>query len=711
LSTSAHRPPAHRPPAPRHHAPAGSRWLPCSTAALLAATLAGTIQTPASAIVWRNDITNGTVLDLAKQGQFTGTGRVIRGGSAASGVAIAPGWVLSARHFLGNGNRATFVLDGTSYAGTTINTSDSDVSLIRLDANAQLPASTTFIAPNPGHDPLNQLVWKVGWGQFSSLADSQTGRGPGGQAVRAGSNVINSKQNIGGGSGSGFSIGPGLVFNHSNTSANSTPFEVSTAPGDSGGPLMLQHNNQWFVAGVTTGAQGGVGFTEADVAARYDWIIEQTGDIFTPQAAPTELFWDGAFQTAGVQTGNGTWDTQRPNFTAAGFNYTWENDVAPVAVFGTPSTGASIVQVGTGLAFSGIRFAPTQAGSGPFQLQDSGGALRPVGAGAFIDAQTFGAVMAPLIGGTTVTKTGSADLLLNGASTGFTGQLVVADGTLVVRRAEALGTGGFTTAARTTVADGATLQLGATGFTSNEHLHVSGAGFNNAGAIQVVRGDHTLTERIALRADATVNTEAGTSLTFGGDQGRFYSDFTLTKDGAGTAVFDNLNPISGLVVDDGVVAGAGEISGTLRINTGADLRPGDSAAAAGVGTFSAGGLTLAGGGVTLDLDPGAGTGDLIDVAGTVDLLGVLSLNLLSAPADGETYVVIHNDGADAVTGTFANGAAVTAAFGGTLYTFDVTNFAGTGNDVGLSYRAIPEPASALLLLAAAAGLAGRRRRG
>lgn len=703
MSTSAHRPPARR-----HRATTDPRWLPFSTAVLLAATLAA----PASAIVWRNDITDGTTQDLARQGQFTGTGRVISGGSAASGVAIAPGWVLSARHFLGDGNRATFVLGGTSYAGTTISTSDSDVALIRLDANAQLPTATTFIAPNPGHDPLNQLIWKVGLGRSGPLSDSPNNLQPSGSTVRAGSNVINSKQNIGGGSTANgtFSIGPGLVFNNSASAANSTPFEVSTAPGDSGGPLMLQHDNQWFVAGVTTGAQSGVGFTEADVAARYDWIIQQTGDIFTPQTAPTELFWDGAFQTPGVQTGNGTWDTQRPNFTAAGFNYTWENDVAPVAVFGTPTTGAAIVQVDTGLAFSGIRFAPTQAGSGPFQLQDSGGALRPVGAGAFIDAQTFGAVLAPLIGGTTVTKTGAADLLLNGASTGFTGQLVVADGTLIVRRADALGTGGFISGTKTTVNDGATLQLGATGFISDEHLHLSGAGFNGAGALQIARGDHTLTERIALQADATVNTAAGTSVTFGGDQGRFYNAFTLTKAGAGTAVFDNLNGIAGLDADEGVVAGAGEISGVLRISAGAELRPGDSAGAAGVGAFSAGGLTLAGGGITLDLDPGAGNGDLIDVTGGVDLLGVLTLNLLSAPTAGDTYVFIDNDGTDAVTGTFANAAAVNAMFGGTLYTFDVTNFAGTGNDVGLSYQAIPEPASALLLLTAAAGLAGRRRR-
>ncbi len=65
----------------------------------------------------RSDITDATVKSLAQQGQFAGVGIVSPGGT---GVAIAPGWVMTARHVVGDGERSTFFLNGQSYNGTSV---------------------------------------------------------------------------------------------------------------------------------------------------------------------------------------------------------------------------------------------------------------------------------------------------------------------------------------------------------------------------------------------------------------------------------------------------------------------------------------------------------------------------------------------------------------------------------------------------------------
>jgi PKD repeat protein len=103
-----------------------------------------------------------------------------------------------------------------------------------------------------------------------------------------------------------------------------------------------------------------------------------------------------------------------------------------------------------------------------------------------------------------------------------------------------------------------------------------------------------------------------------------------------------------------------------------------------------------------DLIPGTGL-DVVHVTGTVTVGGALALDILSgAPAPGETFTLIDNDGSDPVTGTFTGlpeGATITVG----KYTFALTYHGGDGNDVVVVNNTPPELPGAPLNLTATAG--------
>jgi Ca2+-binding RTX toxin-like protein len=88
----------------------------------------------------------------------------------------------------------------------------------------------------------------------------------------------------------------------------------------------------------------------------------------------------------------------------------------------------------------------------------------------------------------------------------------------------------------------------------------------------------------------------------------------------------------------------------------------------------------------------AGQYDQVQVTGTVALSGALNVTLFGGftPSANGSYVLIDNDGADAVSGTFtglAQGATVTVG----AVKFAISYVGGDGNDVVLTYTAPPAP--------------------
>jgi hypothetical protein len=140
---------------------------------------------------------------------------------------------------------------------------------------------------------------------------------------------------------------------------------------------------------------------------------------------------------------------------------------------------------------------------------------------------------------------------------------------------------------------------------------------------------------------------------------------------------------------------------TITLTTNGTLAPGNNNGASdllpGLLTLNTSGGTgtvaLNGGTLSLDLNS-ATLYDSVGLTGGLTFGGggtTLSVALAFAPATGQGFLIVDNDGADAVTGKFANGDSVTATFGGSTFKFEIlyntSLFGGDGNDIAL--RVLP----------------------
>ncbi len=188
-----------------------------------------------------------------------------------------------------------------------------------------------------------------------------------------------------------------------------------------------------------------------------------------------------------------------------------------------------------------------------------------------------------------------------------------------------------------------------------------------------------------------------------------------TQVNAGTLLVNGTHNFGTLyrVNTGGKLGGTGSINSTgVNVNAGGTIDPG-----IGIGTLSTSSLTLANSTSTfaaqLDIDatPAA---DLLNVTGSVSLGGgVLDLTTINAGGGAfpRTYLIIANDGTDAVSGTFGSIVGLNPAYSVTVNTSfigtDVLGRVGTGNDVAVTI-VIPEPAA--LGVIASTGLLVLRRR-
>ena len=251
------------------------------------------------------------------------------------------------------------------------------------------------------------------------------------------------------------------------------------------------------------------------------------------------------------------------------------------------------------------------------------------------------------------------------------------------------------------------------------------------------KADHLNANTIFAVADATGS--AAADLVVSAPLRNQSGDYTLaagglTKNGIGTMLLSAINTYTGATIVDagtllvtgsisgsavtvnaGATLGGGGSTGPLTVNAGATLAPGSSPGILSTGTISLAStatLSIELGGTTVI----AGTDyDQLNVTGGVSLGGsTLNVFILGGftPQLNDTFLIILNDGADAIGGGFAGITdGDTVNYGGYAFTFDST-YDGNGdtnlNDVALISQ-VPEPSSFVSLLAGLGSLVGLQR--
>jgi fibronectin-binding autotransporter adhesin len=277
-------------------------------------------------------------------------------------------------------------------------------------------------------------------------------------------------------------------------------------------------------------------------------------------------------------------------------------------------------------------------------------------------------------GGFNLAKSGASALTLSGSNT-YSGTTMLSAGTLSIAGDSNLGSGAVSLAAGTTLA---------------------------------ITGSATIDNNLMLAGAATV--QAASAVTW---SGVISGGNTLAKTGAGTLTLSASNTATGTttvsagtlsvtgstagataVASGATLGGSGTLGGTVTVQNGGTLSPGVSP-----GTLTVNGDLSMAAGSTLAVEINGTTAgtqyDQVIVNGAVDVSGAtLSATHGYSPGSGDSYTIIVNDAADAVTGSFsglAEGATVAAGGNGTVLT--ASYIGGTGNDFTLTAPVMPTVSS------------------
>jgi len=344
-------------------------------------------------------------------------------------------------------------------------------------------------------------------------------------------------------------------------------------------------------------------------------------------------------------------------------------------------------------------------------------------------------------GNITVTGTTSTTLGLAGNNSTYSGSLIVSSGNLEADTITSLGS----TSSGTTVASGGRLTFCnmTSDKTTAEPISLAGNGTNvtigvyqatchSGGGVPTTNFKLTLTGAVTLTAN-TIFEGYHADLKIDGTYTANSHTFTVAPGGTGNltlpsgtiasepktttyaandpstsinVAINNIAIVNGTYdigfIDGGTLKGTGTLTGGISLTLAPGLSPGCLVSGAG--------LTLSGG--TYQVELGGTTActeyDQLTVTGTVALGSATTLtpSLYGdfKPAAGNTFTIISNDAADAVTGTFT-GLAEGATFTVDGYVYKISYIGGDGNDVVLTVVTVPSVAdTGFKLITSSAGL-------
>ena len=199
------------------------------------------------------------------------------------------------------------------------------------------------------------------------------------------------------------------------------------------------------------------------------------------------------------------------------------------------------------------------------------------------------------------TKAGTGTLTLSGSNT-FTTSFTVSVGILKLNNSSALGT----TANRTNVSSGATLDLNGITLSTAEQLRIIGTGVSNIGALTNTGANASYSGSITLTGIAEISTTTSGTL---GLSGNMSGNFALTLDGAGLGTYSGVRSGSGALTKNGTetwtLSGMNTYTGATTISAGTLALDATGTIAASSGVANSGTLTIAAS-KTIDSMTGAG---------------------------------------------------------------------------------------------------------
>jgi autotransporter-associated beta strand protein len=611
--------------------------------------------------------------------------------NGGSGTYIGNGWVLTAAH-VGAGpiafDSGTFQPDGRVIRLKNPDTSLADMLLYHLVLTPGLPDSVV----SSSTPAIGSLVDLVGYGRIRGSAQQSYSSEDGpkfgfnwsvGGAKSHGTNQIQTGVQtltvFGAGSFRGFILDftpPPTLFTPPPPFVN-TVREAQVATGDSGGAVFYKNGATWELAGMIEALASFVYPLPASVYGDESWVM----DLATYKTQIDALVSSTA--------GGATW-TGANGSTWAGAN--WSSSPVPgaannvhTATFNSAGNGQTTINLGAGVTLNTVLFDTATA------------AAYTIGSGA-VGSQTF-----TLENGGAITT----------SSTVTNGQVVNATVVLGTDRS----------AQTYTISNNATTPATALTLAGNITGAASG-GVAGAKTLAVVgAGDTDITGGIAQGGAASLavtKTGAGTLVLSGANT---YAGTTTVS--AGTLLANNTTGSAtggnSVIVDAaGTLGGTGTITGMVTVD--GMLSPGNSIESLATGTVNLNtGSTL----VFESSFSDANFADLLDIAGSLNISGTVTLDLLGADLANPFWDVGDKLSIASYTGAWNGGTFdgwaddSTQAFGGNLWMINYDDLVAgvnfTGEQAGAAGHvtltaAVPEPTSAMLLLSSSALLLLRRRR-